>query len=168
VGEFETCKNLITMMDAGMIEPVGINPVGDRRNGGRSPKILKNIGGYLLLGALSLALIFQLFGVRGKMLPLSPREDEGWKTLRQPGTTGREKGHAADVVWIEQIRYPVDTFKLVKTGSTSGLPPDGPGDLVPSPCQGRTRLESSSPASRPLLKVRGIFSEVVGVEFFCN
>ena len=38
VGEFETCKNLITLMDAGMIEPVGINPVSDRRNGGRSPK----------------------------------------------------------------------------------------------------------------------------------
>jgi hypothetical protein len=118
VGEFETSKNLITLMDAGMIEPVGINPVGDRRNGGRSPKILKNIGGYLLLGGLSLALIFQLFGVRGKMFPLSPREYEGWKILRQPAEKmeGKKKEHAAEVFWIEKNRRPVDTSELVKTG----------------------------------------------------
>jgi hypothetical protein len=118
VGEFETCKNLITLMDAGMIEPVGVNPVRDRRNGGRSPKILKKIAGYLLLGGLSLAVLFQLFGISGKTFPLSSREYEGWKTLRQPAEKmeGKKKEHAAEVFWIEKNRYPVDTSELVKSG----------------------------------------------------
>jgi hypothetical protein len=118
VGEFETCKNLITLMDAGIIEPVGINPVSARRNGGRPSKILKNIGGYLLLGGLSLALLFQLFGMGGKTFPLRPPEYEGWKILRQPveKMEGKKKEHAAEVFWIEKNRYPGDPSELVKSG----------------------------------------------------
>jgi hypothetical protein len=118
VGEFETCKNLITLMDAGMIEPIGLTPVRDRRNGDRSPKTLKRIGSYLLLGGLSLAVVFQLFGIWGKTFPLSPREYDGWKTLRQPAEKmeGKKKEHAAEVFWIEKNRYPVDASELVKSG----------------------------------------------------
>ncbi len=118
VGEFETCKNLITMMDAGVIEPVGINPIHARRNGGRSKKILRNVGGYLLLGGLFLALAFQLIGVRGRTFPLSPQEYEGWKALRQPAEKmeGKKKENAAEVFLIEKNRYPFDKSELIKNG----------------------------------------------------
>ncbi|MBP1713241.1 MAG: transcriptional regulator [Deltaproteobacteria bacterium] len=124
VGEFETCKNLITMMDAGMIEPVGINPVRDRRNGGRSKKTLKNIVGYLLLGGLSLTLVFQLVGIRGKFFPLSSQEYEGWKTLRQPveKMEGKKREHAAEVFLIEKSRYPLDKSELIKSGLMPRVP----------------------------------------------
>ncbi|MBP1718217.1 MAG: hypothetical protein H6Q43_1655 [Deltaproteobacteria bacterium] len=124
VGEFETCKNLITMMDAGMIEPVGINPVRDRRNGGRSKKTLKNIVGYLLLGGLSLTLVFQLVGNRGKFFPLSSQEYEGWKTLRQPveKMEGKKREHAAEVFLIEKSRYPLDKSELIKSGLMPRVP----------------------------------------------
>ncbi len=118
VGEFETCKNLITMMDAGVIEPIGINPIRARNNGGRSKKVLRNVGGYLLLGGLSLALVFQLVEVRGRTFPLSPQEYEGWKTLRQPveKMEGKKKEHAAEVFLIEKERYPLNKSELVKSG----------------------------------------------------
>ena len=124
VGEFETCKNLITMMDAGVIEPVGINPVRDRRNGGRSKKTLKNIVGYLLLGGLSLTLVFQLVGIRGKFFPLSPQEYEGWKTLRQPveKMEGKKREHAVEVFLIEKSRYPLDKSELIKSGLMPRVP----------------------------------------------
>jgi len=118
VGEFETCKNLITMMDAGVIEPVGINPLRDRGNGNRSKKTLRNAGAYLLLGVLSLAVGIQLIGVRGSSFPFSPRESEGWKILRQPveKMEADRKEHAAEVFLIEKGRYPVDKSELVKSG----------------------------------------------------
>jgi hypothetical protein len=124
VGEFETCKNLITMMDAGMIEPVGINPVRDRRNGGRSKKTLKNIVGYLLLGGLSLTLVFELVGIRGKFFPLSSQEYEGWKTLRQPveKMEGKKREHAVEVFLIEKSRYPLDKSELIKSGLMPRVP----------------------------------------------
>ena len=118
VGEFETCKNLITMMDAGMIEPIGINPVKDRRNGGPRQKTLKNVGGYLLLGGLSLVLVFHVIGIRGKTFPLSPQEYEGWKTLRQPveKMEGKKREHATEVFLIEKNRYPFNISELIKSG----------------------------------------------------
>ena len=110
-------------MDAGLIEPVGINPVRDRRNGGRSPKTLKNVGAYLLLGGLSLALVFQLIGIRGKSFPLSPQECEGWKALRQPveKLERKKKEHATEVFLIEKNRYPLDQSELIKSGL---MPPE--------------------------------------------
>ena len=118
VGEFETCKNLITLMDAGVIEPVGINPLQARRNGDRSRKILRNVGGYLLFGGLFLALVFQLVAVRGGTFPLSPQEYEGWKTLRRPAEkmAEKKKENAAEVFMIEKNRYPLDPSELVKSG----------------------------------------------------
>jgi len=112
------------MMDAGMIEPVGINPVRDRRNGGRSKKTLKNIVGYLLLGGLSLTLVFQLVGIRGKFFPLSSQEYEGWKTLRQPveKMEGKKREHAAEVFLIEKSRYPLDKSELIKSGLMPRVP----------------------------------------------
>jgi hypothetical protein len=123
VGEFETCKNLITLMDAGLIEPVGVTPLRDRRNGGRPSQTLKKAGGFLLLGGLALALGLQFAAVRGKTFPLSPREYEGWKTLRRPAeiTAAKQKENAAEVFWIEKNRYPADPSELVRNG------------LIPSP-----------------------------------
>jgi hypothetical protein len=124
VGEFETCKNLIAMMDAGMIEPAGINPLRDRRNGGHSQKTLKNAGAYLLLGGLSLALVFQLIGIRGKSFPLSVQEYEGWKTLRQPveKLEGKKRENAAEVFLIEKNRYPHDQSELIQSGLIPRVP----------------------------------------------
>lgn len=118
VGEFEACKNLITMMDAGLVEPVGINPVRDRRNGGRSKKTLRNAGAYLLLGALSFALGIQLIGIRGNSFPFSSREYEGWKILRQPveKMQAEKKENATEVFLIEKGRYPLNQSELAKSG----------------------------------------------------
>jgi hypothetical protein len=118
VGEFETCKNLITLMDAGVVEAVGINANRSGGNGGRPRKALKQAGGYLLLGALALAVVFQLAGVRGGTFPLSPQEYEGWQTLRRAAEKieGKKKENAAEVFLIEKNRYPRDASELVKNG----------------------------------------------------
>jgi hypothetical protein len=121
VGEFETCKNLMTLMEAGVIEPLGLNPKAERRNGGRFGKVLKKAGAVLLVGGLSLALGFQLAGIRGGTFPLSPQEYEGWSKLRGPaekmGTRKRE--NAAEVFRVEKNRNPRDVSELVKTGLLS-------------------------------------------------
>jgi hypothetical protein len=132
VGEFETCKNLITLMDAGVIEPVGINPILARRNGDRSRKIMREVGGYLILGGLSLALIFQLFGVRGGTFPLSPQEHEGWKTLRRPAEKmeGAKRENAAEIFLIEKNRYPLEKSELVRSGL---MPRESRGTDRPKP-----------------------------------
>jgi hypothetical protein len=127
VGEFETCKNLITLMDAGLIEPMGVTPLRGRRNGGRPSQTLKKAGGFLLLGGLVLALGLQFAAVRGKTFPLSLREYEGWKTLRRPAevTAAKQKENAAEVFWIEKNRYPADPSELVRNGLIP--PPSLPG-----------------------------------------
>jgi hypothetical protein len=132
VGEFETCKNLITLIDAGVIEPVGINPIQARRNGERSRKIMREVGGYLILGGLSLALIVQLFGVRGGTFPLSPQEHEGWQTLRRPAEKmeGTKRENAAEIFLIEKNRYPLDKSELVRSGL---MPRESRGTDRPKP-----------------------------------
>jgi hypothetical protein len=118
VGEFETSKNLITLMDAGVIEPTGVNTISERRNGHRSRKLLLNAGGYLLLGALTFLLIFQLTWVRGKTFPFSPREYEGWVGIQETLEKIEEgkRAHAGEVFFLEKNRYPRDKGELIKNG----------------------------------------------------
>jgi hypothetical protein len=118
VGEFETSKNLITLMDAGVIEPVGVNPVRERGNGHRAQKILSNVGVYSVLGALATLLVLQLAWVRGKTFPFSPREYEGRMGLTEAMRKIEEdkRINAAEIFFLEKNRYPRETSELVKNG----------------------------------------------------
>jgi len=118
VGEFETSKNLITLMDAGVIEPVGVNPVSERGNGHRTRKLLSNVGVYLLIGVLAILLVLQLAWVRGRTFPFSPREYEGWMALKEAIEKIEEdkRVNAAEVFFLEKNRYPRDASELIKNG----------------------------------------------------
>ena len=124
VGEFETSKNIITLMDAGVIEPVGINTVAERRNGNPFKKKAAHIGGFALLALLALLLVFQLLIVRGKTFPLSARENQGWMALQGPREKIEEgrRIHAGEVFFLEKNRLPTGSSELLK----NGLPPSAP------------------------------------------
>jgi hypothetical protein len=118
VGEFESSKNLITLMDAGVIEPIGINTIRERKNGHGPQKMLLNAGGYLLFAVLAFLMVFQLVWVRGKNFPLSPREYEGWVGIQGALVKIEEmkKTHAEEVFFLEKNRYPREKSELIKNG----------------------------------------------------
>lgn len=118
VGEFETSKNIITLMDAGVIEPLKINTIAERRNGNPFKKRLAHIGGLALLSALALLLTFQLAFVRGRTFPLSPREHQGWMILQEPREKIEEgrKTQAGEVFFLEKNRPPNGPSELLESG----------------------------------------------------
>ncbi len=118
VGEFETSKNIITLMDAGVIEPVGINRTVERLNGAPFKKKLAHVGGFLLLTFLAILLTLQLVIIRGKTFPLSPREYQGWRALQEPlaKIEERKKTHAGEVFLLERNRLPNSPSELFESG----------------------------------------------------
>jgi len=71
VEEFETCKNLILLMDAGLVEsPAGSvkkEPGGEKKS--QVAKHLADAGAYFLVGILALLLFFQFTEARSSKLP---------------------------------------------------------------------------------------------------
>jgi len=118
IGEFDTCKNLITLIDAGLVEPVSIS-VGRQRT--KRPPLSKHLvdaGALLLVGVLAIFLIFQLANTRLADFPLSPAEWKGWSTLRDSiQRVEREKTtNAREVFFLEENRHPTAPEEMVKQG----------------------------------------------------
>lgn len=121
VGEFDTCKNLIMLMDAGVIESLSISVGRKRTKKFQASKPLQDASAYLLAAGLAFFLIFQLAITRLADFPLNQEERRGWKTLKEPlREIERIKTmNAREVFFLEENRYPNDPAEMVNKGLLS-------------------------------------------------
>jgi len=123
VEEFETCKNLILLMDAGLVEsPAGSvkkEPGGDKKS--RVAKYLADAGAYILVGILALLLFFQFTEARLSNFPLTYGEWQGWRVLQDSARKVYEikVRNAREVFSLEENRFPQDPSELVSRGLLS-------------------------------------------------
>lgn len=121
VEEFETCKNLLVLMEAGLIEPAaGVISKKKEERGKRFPwpKNLANAGAYLLVGVLAFLLFLQLLTTRFANFPLSRDEKQGWQAFRESLQKVQEAKtkNAQEVFFLEENRYPQDPGEMAKKG----------------------------------------------------
>ncbi len=105
VQEFETCKSLIILMDAGLIEPM--TPVSAKKKH-HMGKYLADAGAYLVVGILALFLFFQLAVTRLPNFPWSQEEGRGWSIFQDSLRKVREARikNTREVFSLEENRYP--------------------------------------------------------------
>jgi hypothetical protein len=121
VEEFETCKNLIVMMDAGLIEATTTVSVKKEKKGKKEIRVAKHLadaGAYLLVGILALFLLFQLAITRLPHFPLSQSESQGWRIFQDSLRKVREAKIkiAREVFFLEENRYPQGPGEMAKRG----------------------------------------------------
>jgi hypothetical protein len=120
VEEFETCKNLILLMDAGLIESTaGI--VKKEPGGGKKSRVAKHLadaGAYLLVGISALLLFFQFTAARLSNFPFTHGEWQGWHVLQDSVRKVYEvKARTArEVFFLEENRLPKDPSEMVSRG----------------------------------------------------
>ncbi len=120
-GEFETCKNLIDLMDAGLIEPLPASPGRKWPKEIPVTKNLKDAVAYFAVGVLSLFLFFQLAVARWEDFPFSQVEKQGWLALKSPlrRVAGVKVMNAREIFFLEEDRYPNDIEEMVRKGILS-------------------------------------------------
>jgi hypothetical protein len=118
IGEFDTCKNLTMLMDAGMIEPLSQSVKRKKMKKIEASKKLGDAGAYFLVAGLAFLLIFQFTTMRLADFPLSQEEKRGWMTFQEPlQKIERLKTRAArEVFFLEENRYPNHPAELVERG----------------------------------------------------
>jgi len=120
VEEFETCKNLILLMDAGLVEsPAGSvkkEPGGEKKS--QVAKHLADAGAYFLVGILALLLFFQFTEARSSNFPFTYGEWQGWRVLQDSARKVYEikVRNAREVFSLEENRFPQDPSELVNRG----------------------------------------------------
>jgi hypothetical protein len=124
VEEFETCKNLITMMDAGLIEStatVSVKKEKARTDRLRVLKFLPQAGAFAVLGILAVLVFFQLAATRSSNFPWTPEEARAWGVLQSSLGKMRDARvkNAREVFYLEENRYPQETAEMVKKGLLS-------------------------------------------------
>lgn len=115
IGEFDTCKNLVDLMDVGLIEPIA--------TGEREKKKRLIWGGYLQKGIVyllcvgwALFLVNQIITNRSLSFPASPAEEK-MKEITQTYVAAINKDRimrAREVFVLEEDRLPQDLTELVK------------------------------------------------------
>jgi hypothetical protein len=131
--EFETCKNLLVLMDAGLVEGSTVVP---EKTGGRIRlpsfhlpsfgigrkihlgKILLNAVAFFLVAVFGLFLISQLVPARGGGFPLGTQEHQSWIAFRDAIKPAEEKkiANARAIFYLEENHYPLHLEEMVKKG----------------------------------------------------
>jgi Domain of unknown function (DUF4388) len=124
VEEFETCKNLITMMDAGLIEStatVSVKKEKGKVNTHRLTRHLADFGALLAVGIVALLVFSQLAVTRMPNFPWSQEERRGWGIFQSSLEKLRESRvtQAREVFFLEENRYPAENTEMVKRGLLS-------------------------------------------------
>ncbi len=120
VEEFETCKNLILLMDAGLVEStaggVKREPVGEKKS--QAAKHLADAGAYLLVGIIALLLFFQFTEARLSNFPFTYGEWQGFRVLQYSARKVYEVKvrNAREVFSLEENRFPKDPSEMVSRG----------------------------------------------------
>lgn len=120
VEEFETCKNLTLLMDAGLVESTA-GSVKKEPGGEKKPQVAKHLadaGAYILVGILALLLFFQFTEARLSNFPLTYGEWQGWRVLQDSARKVYEVKvrNAREVFSLEENRFPQDPSELVSRG----------------------------------------------------
>jgi hypothetical protein len=119
VEEFETCKILLLMIDAGLIEPTATAiPQKEKKKRFQVTRTLANPGAYLLAGVLTLLLFLGLITTRLSHFPLSQKEVQGWQVFQDSLKKVQEAKikNAREVFFLEKNRYPKDIDEMAKEG----------------------------------------------------
>jgi hypothetical protein len=119
VGEFDTCKTLVTLMDAHLIEATAIElSKGQGRKFPPPARSMPQVIGFLLVGVIGLFLIYQLISVRGAQFPFTQAEYRGWKTVHVSlqKVKERQKQNARETFFVEGNRYPQSSQELIQKG----------------------------------------------------
>ena len=118
IGEFDTCKNLIVLMDAGLVEPISIGASTEKGKKPKAPSRLKDAGAYLLVGVLAIFLVFQLGITRWTNFPFSSEELQRWRAVQGPlqRIEKLKNMNARDVFFLEENRYPTNPSEMVNKG----------------------------------------------------
>ena len=117
IGEFDACKNLLVIMDAGMIEPV---TAGTRKKKGiriKAPGLLRDASAYILVGLLAYSLALQLRITRWEDFPFTQKEREKLQEIQAPlrKIETLKKMNAREVFSLEENRYPANPSKVANT-----------------------------------------------------
>jgi hypothetical protein len=118
VGEFDACKNLIILMDSGLVESTSIKTGKEKRPAAPLHQNLKDIGAYAVTGLIGLFLIYQLIVTRGENFPFSAGDRQKWLNFQEP-IRQIEKLSAQssrEVFWIEENRYPANSSEMLNKG----------------------------------------------------
>ncbi len=78
IGEFDTCKNLILLMDAQLLEPVSPAGGAEKKRRLELAHVLNETGAYLIVGLLVLLLMLQFVRTRWDYFPMTAKEHEAW------------------------------------------------------------------------------------------
>ena len=117
VEEFETCKNLILLMDAGLIESTSIKAKKARGEGRQweVAKHLANAAAYLLVGIFGLLLFSQFTATRLVHFPFSYGELQAWHSILDSvrKVYDLKSKNAREVFFLEENRYPKNTSEMV-------------------------------------------------------
>ena len=116
VGEFDTCKNLIQLMDAGLIEPVPMQTKGGKGRKIRIGQHLLDGGIYLLVLILGFLLMVQFAANRRENFPFNPMERKAWAVTQEyfRKIEGEQMVNAREIFFLEMNRYPANADELVK------------------------------------------------------
>jgi len=118
LGEFDTCKNLILMMDAGVIKSISISTSVEKAKKPQVYRYFRDAGAYLLLGFLAFFLIFQVAVNRWADFPFSQEERKLWINLRDPLRKIEliRTMNAREVFFLEENRYPNNPAEMLNKG----------------------------------------------------
>ena len=118
IGEFDTCKNLIVLMDVGLVQPISIDASIEKGKKPKAPSYLKDAGAYLVVGVLAIFLVFQVGINRWSHFPFSSEEVQRWRAVRDPlqKIEKLKDMNARDVFFLEEGRYPASPSEMVKKG----------------------------------------------------
>lgn len=123
VEEFETCKYLILMIDAGLIEPGSVKAKKEKGNAkeGHLARYLADGGAYFVVGALILLLFFHFAGTRLSHFPFSDEQLEAWQMFHDSLKKVQEVRwkNAREVFFLEESRFPRGPAELAKQGLLS-------------------------------------------------
>jgi hypothetical protein len=115
IGEFDACKNLLVLMDAGMVEPVTLGVSTEKKKKIMPLLHLRDVTAYLLLGLLASFLAYQLSITRWAEFPFTQKEHqrllEIQATLRKIETL--KTMNAREVFFLEEGRYPTNPSEMV-------------------------------------------------------
>ena len=114
IGEFDACKNLVVMMDAGMIEPIAIGTRTEKVKKIEAPGRLRVASAYFLVGLLAFFLAFQLHITRWADFPFTQKERERLQEIQAPlrKIETLKKMNAREVFSLEENRYPANPSKM--------------------------------------------------------
>jgi hypothetical protein len=120
VEEFEACKNLVLLMDAGLIEPCMEKANQERkcRKRGALAHRLTDAGAYLVAGALAIFLFIHFWENRIPHFPFSEEERKAWQVFHESLKKVQEvkQRNAQEVFFLEENRLPKDPSEMGRRG----------------------------------------------------